>query len=63
MSNAILRVRDKDGNVFDIVALRGPKGDKGDPGVGLGNIHLDDVTEESSGKTLAEIIDELRSGR
>lgn len=59
MSNAILRVKDENGNVFDIVAIVGPRGPKGDPGVGLGNIHLDDVTEESSGKTLAVIIDEL----
>lgn len=29
---AILKVRDDDGNVYDIPAIVGPKGDKGDPG-------------------------------
>lgn len=36
---AILKVKDKDGKVYDIPALRGPKGDKGDKG-DVADIHL-----------------------
>lgn len=58
MSTPILRLRDQNGNVVDVLALIGPKGDKGEPGVGAGNITLADVTD-GNGKTLGVIIDEL----
>lgn len=58
MSTPILRLRDQNGNVFDVLALIGPKGDKGDPGVGMDNITLADVTD-GNGKTLGVILDEL----
>lgn len=58
MSTPILRVRDKDGNVVDILAIVGPRGPEGPRGVGMDNITLADV-KDANGKTLEVLLNEL----